>query len=467
MAHCETMSELEMSPEQMRQFGYLVVDRMVDLLEQLDRGPVFTPASAEEMVERIPTSPPVGPTDFKALLSVIEHHVAPAAARWGHPRTFAYIPGRGTWPGALADFMTSALNIDASSWRESPAPIHLELVVIDWFRSWLGLPATAGGLLVGGGSAANLTALAVARQSRIGTGDPDARIYCTSEAHSSVARAARVLGFAPEAVSQVDLLDGVMSVGSLQAAIAADRSAGRHPIAVVATAGATSTGAVDPLAAIADIARREGLWLHVDGAYGGFATLTERGRSLLAGIELADSVTLDPHKWLYQPVEVGALLVRDPSLLEGTFSMRPPYLQDTTDRAGETNMVDRGLQQTRSVRALKVWLSLMTFGVEAFAGAIDHSMDLAAHVERRVTESVHLELMSRAQLSIVCFRRRARDEKSAEELNRRLTEELLTSGVGFLSSTRVDGRYTLRMCVLNHTTSLADVDAVIDWLEQA
>lgn len=467
LAHCDVMSGLEMSREEMRQLGHLVVERMVDLIERLDRGPVFTRASPAEMSRRIPSSPPIGPTDFSTLLSIVEQQVAPAAARWGHPRTFAYIPGRGTWPGALADFMVSALNIDASSWRESPAPVHLELVVIDWFRTWLGFPATAGGLLVGGGSAANLTALTIARQSRVGAGDPGARIYCTGEAHSSVTRAARVLGFAPGAVHEVDLLDGVMSVASLEAAVSADRSAGLNPMAIVATAGATSTGAVDPLPGIAEVAHREGLWLHVDGAYGGFAALTERGRSLLAGIESADSLTLDPHKWLYQPVEVGALLVRNPALLEATFSMRPAYLQDTTDRGDETNMADRGLQQTRSVRALKVWLSLMTFGVEAFAAAIDHSMDLALHVERRVRASEHLELMSRAQLSIVCFRRRAEDAEAAEALNRRLCDDLLASGVGFLSSTRVDGRYTLRMCVLNHTTSIADVDAVLDWLERA
>jgi aromatic-L-amino-acid/L-tryptophan decarboxylase len=461
------MSELEIPPEEMRRLGHLVVDRMVDLLERLDRGPVFIPASREEMNQRIPGLAPTGPTDFAALLSIIEQQVAPAAARWGHPRSFAYIPGRGTWPGALADFMVSALNIDASSWRESPAPVHLELAVVDWFRSWLGLPDTAGGLLVGGGSAANLTALTIARQSRIGAGDADARIYCTDEAHSSVARAARVLGFAPSALHQVDLLDGRMSLASLASAISEDRSAGLNPMAIVATAGATSTGAVDPLEEIADIACAENLWLHIDGAYGGFAALTERGRSLLAGIDRADSVTLDPHKWLYQPVEVGALLVRDPALLEATFSMRPAYLQDTTDRPGETNMVDRGLQQTRSVRALKVWLSLMTFGVEAFATAIDHSMDLALHVERRVRDSEHLELTSPAQLSIVCFRRAAEDAPTAEKLNRRLCDDLLASGVGFLSSTRIDGRYTLRMCVLNHTTSVADVDAVLDWLERA
>jgi aromatic-L-amino-acid/L-tryptophan decarboxylase len=401
------MSELEMSPREMRRLGHLVVDRMVDLIEQLDRVRCSRPPPRGDEGADPDLAPGGTHRLLRALLSIIEREVAPAAARWGHPRSFAYIPGRGTWPGALADFMVSALNIDASSWRESPAPVHLELVVIDWFRSWLGLPETAGGMLVGGGSAANLTALTIARQSRIGPGDPDARIYCTGEAHSSVTRATRVLGFAPSAVHQVDLLDGKMSLTSLISAISEDRSAGLKPMAIVATAGATSTGAVDPLDGVADIARREDLWLHIDGAYGGFATLTARGRSLLAGIERADSVTLDPHKWLYQPVEVGALLVRDPSLLEATFSMRPAYLQDTTDRPGETNMVDRGLQQTRSVRALKVWLSLMTFGVEAFAGAIDHSMDLAAHVERRVAESEHLELTSRAQLSIVCFRRRA------------------------------------------------------------
>jgi aromatic-L-amino-acid/L-tryptophan decarboxylase len=459
------MSELEMSPERMRQMGYLVVDRVVDLLARLDAGPVYTPASPAEMQLRIPPGLPERPVDFETLLSVVEREVAPSAARWGHPRTFAYIPGRGTWPGALADFMVSALNVDASSWRESPAPIHLELTVIDWFRSWLGMPTSTGGLLVGGGSAANLTALATAREATVGAGDPSARLYCTAEAHSSVTRAARVLGLSDTAVRRIEMDGGCMSTPHLRQAIAQDRDAGLHPMAIVATAGATSTGAVDPLSDIADVAAHHGLWLHVDGAYGGFSVLTERGRALLRGIERADSVTLDPHKWLYQPVEVGALLVRDPALLERAFSMRPAYLQDTTDRPGETNMADRGLQQTRSVRALKVWMSVMTFGVDAFRSAIDRTMDLAAHVEQRVMSSDRFELTSPAQLSIVCFRRMAGSESATEALNRSLVERLLREGVGFLSSTRIEGRHTLRMCVLNHTTTIADVDAVLDWLE--
>lgn len=454
-----------MTPEEMRRLGHLVVDRLVDMLASLDAGPVFSPASVEDMMRRIPVDPPQAPSPFESLLAVVEEHVAPMAARWGHPRSFAYIPGRGTWPGALADFVVSALNIDASAWRESPAPVHLELTVVEWFRRWLGMPQGSGGLLVGGGSAANLTALATAREARVGPGDPAARLYCSAESHSSVTRAARVLGLADEAVSIVELdSERRMSVRALRHRLADDLVRGHRPIAVVATAGATSTGIVDPLGDIAEVCARHDVWLHVDAAYGGFSTLTERGRRQLAGIERADSVTLDPHKWLYQPVEVGALVVRDPSLLERAFSMRPAYLQDTTDRPGEVNMVDRGVQQTRAVRALKVWLSLSTFGIDGFRSAIDRSIDLAEHAAERIADSPEFELLSGPNLSIVCFRRRAGNERDAEELNRRLVEGLLDSGVGFLSSTRVDGRFALRMCILNHTTTAADVDAVLDWL---
>lgn len=455
-----------MTPDEMRRLGHLVVDRLVDMLGTLDAGRVFSAASADEMARRISTEPPLAAAPFEELLGVVDEHVAPYAARWGHPRAFAYIPGRGTWPGALADFLVSALNIDASAWRESPAPIHLELTVIEWFRQWLGLPEGAGGLLVGGGSAANLTALATAREARVGAGHPDARLYCSAESHSSVTRAARVLGLADGAVSIVTL-DGErrLSAEALDDHLAADVANGRHPVAVVATAGATSTGIVDPLGDIADVCARHGVWMHVDAAYGGFAALTDRGRHLLAGIERADSVTLDPHKWLYQPVEVGALILRDPSLLERAFSMRPAYLQDTTDRPGEVNMVDRGLQQTRAVRGLKVWMSLSTFGVDGFRSAIDRSIDLAELAGRRISESPEFELLTGPNLSIVCFRRRAGSEPAAEDLNRRLVEGLLESGVGFLSSTRVDGHFALRMCILNHTTTAADVDAVLDWLE--
>jgi glutamate/tyrosine decarboxylase-like PLP-dependent enzyme len=465
------MSGLELDPERMREMGHMVVDRLVDLIGRLDRGPVFTPATPEEMSLALPASLPSRPVEFERLWAEVEETVAPHAARWGHPRTLAYVPGRPTWPGALADFAVAALNLDASSWRESPAPVHLELTVIDWFRRWLGFPDTAGGLLVGGGSAANLTALAAAREALVGSGHPDAVVYCSAEAHSSVTRACRVLGFDPGAVHTVAVdRTGGMRIDALEAAIGNDLAAGRRPLAVVASAGATGTGAVDPLGDVADLAHHHRLWMHVDAAYGGFAILTDRGRVLFEGIDRADSVTLDPHKWLYQPIEVGAVVVRHPHLLERAFSMRPAYLQDTTDRPGEMSMTDRGLQQTRAVRALKVWMSLMCFGTDAFRQAIDRCLDLALHAQSRIEVSTRFELMSPAQLSVVCFRRTgevAVGEAEVEALNAGLVEGLLRAGVGFVSSTRIHGRYALRLCILNHTTTRDDVDAVIDWLETA
>jgi glutamate/tyrosine decarboxylase-like PLP-dependent enzyme len=387
---------------------------------------------------------------------------------WGHPRNFAYVPGSGTWVGALADLVASTLNLEASVWRESPGPVHLELTVLEWFRQWVGFPDGASGLLLGGGSAANLTALAAARQAVVGTGHPEASIYCSSEVHSSITRAARVLGFGDDRIRAVavDRL-GAMLAADLAAGVGADLAAGGRPAIVVASAGTTSTGAVDPIADIAAIADRHGMWFHIDAAYGGFAVLTERGKDRLGPLGLADSITLDPHKWLFQPYEVGALLVRRPELLEEAFRMRPTYLQDTTDRLGEVNLADRGLQQTRAFRALKVWMSILGYGLDAFRDAIDTCLDLALHVERRVAASDRFELLTPAQLSIVCFRRSAPTEAEAEAVNAALVEGLLASGEGFLSSTRVGGRYALRMCLVNHTTSVDDVDRVLDWLETA
>lgn len=456
-----------LSPEAMRSMGYRVVDQLVGLVDHLDDGPVVVPVTAAALGARIPPDPPSSPIAFDDLMALVVGEVVPHSTLWGHPRNFAYVPGSGTWIGALADLIASTLNLEASVWRESPGPVHLELTVLEWFRQWVGFPEGSSGLLVGGGSAANLTALAAARQSVVGAGHTRAVLYCSSEAHSSITRAARVLGFEDDRIRAipVDHL-GAMKAADLEAAVDADLAAGERPAIVVVSAGTTSTGAVDPIADIASIVRRHGMWLHVDAAYGGFAVLTDRGKERLGPLGLADSITLDPHKWLFQPYEVGALLVRRPELLEAAFRMRPAYLQDTTDRPEEVNLADRGLQQTRAFRALKVWMSIMGYGLDAFRQAIDGCLDLALLVERRVAASDRLELITPAQLSIVCFRRKAPSEGEAEALNAALVEGLLTSGEGFLSSTRVGGRYTLRICLVNHATTREDVDRVLDWLEE-
>jgi aromatic-L-amino-acid/L-tryptophan decarboxylase len=463
-----TEEPFRLSTEVMRSMGYRVIDQLVGMVEHVDDGPVVIPATAAELRARIDSDPSASPVDFDDLMAAVAAEVVPHSTLWGHPRNFAYVPGSATWIGALADLIASTLNLEASVWRESPAPVHLELTVLEWFRQWVGFPEGSSGLLLGGGSAANLTALAAARQVVVGTGHPEATVYCSSEVHTSITRAARVLGFGDDRIRAVPVDRwGAMLAGDLGAGVDADLAAGGRPAIVVASAGTTSTGAVDPIADIAAIARRHGMWLHIDAAYGGFAVLTGRGKDRLGPLGLADSITLDPHKWLFQPYEVGALLVRRPELLEDAFRMRPAYLQDTTDRPEEINLADRGLQQTRAFRALKVWMSVMGYGLDAFRAAIDTCLDLALHVEQRVAASDRFELLTPAQLSIVCFRRTAPTEVEAEALNAALVEGLLASGEGFVSSTRVDGRYALRICLVNHSTTREDVDRVLDWLESA
>ena len=236
---------------------------------------------------------------------------------------------------------------------------------------------------------------------------------------------------------------------------------------MLAVAGTTNTGAVDDLAGIAAVCREHGIWMHVDGAYGAFAALTRRGREALDGLELADSVTLDPHKWLYQPFECGALLVREGRLLKEAFAIHPSYLQDTASRNGEVNFADAGLQLTRTTHALKLWMSLSYFGVDAFTAAIDRAMDIARHAQQAVEDSPELELLAPATLGIVCFRRHPAgrdDEEDLEQLNAGLVGALAASGEGLVSSTRLFGRYAVRLCVLNHSTAPADVVRVLGWL---
>jgi aromatic-L-amino-acid/L-tryptophan decarboxylase len=275
-------------------------------------------------------------------------------------------------------------------------------------------------------------------------------IYASDQTHSSVLRAARLLGFRADQVRSLPTdhryqvrLDALMN------AVVDDERAGRRPLIVVADAGATNTGAIDPLNDLAEVCSRRGMWLHVDAAYGGFAALTERGRHLLSGLERADSVTLDPHKWLYQPIECGCVLVREPHLLDRVFSIAPDYLDDY--RGGEVDLCDRGLQLTRAALALKVWLSVQYFGADAFAAAIDRALDLASPAEQMVADHPELELLCPATLGVVCFRRRPRwvcNEHDLERLNAVLVGRLVAIGAALVSSTRLYRRYGIRMCVM-------------------
>jgi glutamate/tyrosine decarboxylase-like PLP-dependent enzyme len=463
MAH----DPLALDPETMRRLGYQVVDWLVDRAAVRSAEPTLRRRAPAEMAAAIDAAAPREGRDLTTLLEQLGHDVLPFRSRIDHPRYLAYVPGEGTWPGALGDLIASAYNIDAGNWMESAGPTHLETVVLSWFADWIGYPGTASGALVSGGSAANLTALACAREALSGAMRDDLVVYVSDQGHSSLARAARNLGFRPAQVRVLPVDEAFrMRVDALVAAMEADLAAGRRPLAVLAVAGTTNTGAVDRLPEISEECRRRGVWLHVDAAYGGFAAVTTRGRELLAGLDRADSVTLDPHKWLYQPIECGALLVRQGHLLREAFEIQPAYLADTRAGTGEVNLASHGLQLTRTSRALKVWLSVQYFGVDAFVAAVAATLELAQRARAWVEQSARLELMAPVTLGVVCFRRHPEgvdDEGELERINAALVAGLADSGRGLVSSTRLRGRYAVRCCILNHGTTWSDVHEVLEW----
>src|SRR5499427_10375593 len=461
---------LAMDVEAMRRAGYAAVDALAARLAAPEGGPVLRRTSPAEMRARLGGAPPEQGAGLDAVLARVIDDVLPYGAWANHPGYFAFIPYFTTWPGAVAELIAAAANISPWAWMESPAATQIELEVIDWFRGWLGMPEGTAGVLVSGGSAANLTALLVAREAAGGPSQ-DSVVYVSDQGHSSLARTARAMGLRPHQIRVLPTDDQWrLQPATVTAAVGADRRAGRVPIAVCAAAGSTSTGAIDPLPALADVCAAEGLWLHVDAAYGGFAAVTPEGRALLTGIERADSVTIDPHKWLFQPIECGGVLVRDGGRLARTFAIHPDYLDSTeTHATGEVNLDEWGLQVSRGFHALKVWMSVQAFGLAAFRAAIARNMELAAYAEELVQAHDTLTLMAPASLGIVCFRREwpGCDEAETERRGIALADDLERSGDAFVSTTRLAGRHAIRLCILNPTSGAAHVRRVIEYFAQA
>jgi aromatic-L-amino-acid/L-tryptophan decarboxylase len=348
----------------------------------------------------------------------------------------------------------------AGSWIGGAGASAVELAVLDWLRGWMGLPEGSEGVLVSGGSVGTLTALAAAAVARVDD-RRRATAYASEHTHAAVAKAWRVLGFEPAhlRVLRADTARR-LSAAAVEAAVARDRDAGLSPFCVVATAGTTSTGSVDPLADLAGLCARAGLWLHVDGAYGAPARLTAAGRDLLTGIERADSLVLDPHKWLFQPYEVGAVLMREPGLLARTFALDGAYLRDTG--GGQVEFRDLGPQLTRGSRALKLWLSLRVFGVDAFRAAIARGIALAEHAEALLRERPGWEVVSPARLAIVCFRRTGHDDAQTDAM----VAATVADGYAAPSTTVLEGRSVARLCTINPRTTEADILGTIERLER-
>ena len=461
--------DLRMSRAQMLDLGQKALELVVERMESLPGENAWEGEFRQVLEDQLLED---APEDGRPAAEVIERaarEILPLTARNDHPRFFGFIPSSPTWPGVVADFMAAGYHINQCTWLVASGPSQLELVVIDWFRRWLGYPEGAGGLFTSGGSAASVDAFVAAREA---AGHPErAALYMSDQSHSALSRAAMIVGVRRDRIRMVQSdADFRMDMEALARAVAEDRDAGLTPIAVAANAGTTGTGAIDRLEELADFCAAEGLWLHVDAAYGGFAIVTERGKRLLRGIERADSIGLDAHKWLFQPYEAGCLLVKDESTLKDAFAVRPDILQDTVWGANHPNFSNLGLQLSRSVRALKVWMSIQTFGMAAFRRAVSKGMELSARAEDYVRASPVLEAMSTATLGIVCFRinpvEGGLDEEALDTVNRTVLARMFWDDRAFMSSTLLRGTFALRMCIVNHTTTWDDVRETLEAVER-
>lgn len=460
---------LSLSEGRMRELALEATEHILDRLRNLPREPAWRGAGRRQLEELLREGPPLKGRPAEQVMERAVRDVLPVAGRVDHPRFFAFVPGGPTWPGVLADYLASGFNTFVGTWLGGSAPSMLELVVLDWFRDWIGYPEGAGGVLTSGGSAASLDGFVAAREA---AGYPEhASVYMSDQSHTALLRAARIVGVRPELVRTIKSDPRFrMDMRALDRAIREDRARGLNPIAICANAGTTNTGAVDPLPELADYCEAEGIWLHVDAAYGGFAVLSEEGREFLAGMERADSIAMDAHKWLFQSFEVGCVMVKDVRTLEEAFAVHPEYLQDTAWGRDHPNFGDRGLQLSRNFRALKIWMSIQTFGLDAFREGISRGIELARRAERHVLASDILQIANPASLGVVCFRVNPRDsdysEDDLERLNIEVQSRVISEQTAMMSSTRLRGIYSLRMCVLNHTTTWHDVRDTLETIER-
>jgi glutamate/tyrosine decarboxylase-like PLP-dependent enzyme len=409
---------------------------------------------------------PDGPTPVSQLLAQLRSHVIAEMTHNDHPRNFAFVPGPSNFVGAMADALASAINIFCGAWIGPSGAAQIELLTIEWLRQLFAFPEQAGGLFVSGGSMANLTGLAVARHAMLANNATNAAIYFSDQTHSSVAKGLKILGFSQYQLRKLQSgPDLRLSMAQLRQKVAADRLQGMVPFCVVANAGTTNSGAVDPLNEIADFCAAEGLWMHVDGAYGASAALCEQGRAVLDGLNRADSLSIDPHKWLFQPYEIGCVLILRQQHLKDTFKVSAEYLKIIEESAEQPNFSDYGVQLTRGFRALKLWMSLKVFGAEAFRLAVDWGIELAEMAETVLRRMPMWEVTSPAWIGIVSFRYFRSDALSPEEedeINQAIVDKMTEDGFAFVSTTILKGRKVIRMCIINPRTTEEDILLTIE-----
>jgi len=468
----------DLPPDEFRAAMHRVADLVADYLEHAGRYPVLPRVRPGEIRAALPASAPRDPEPLDDVLDDYKRLIEPNVTHWNHPGFMAYFGITGSGPGVLGEALAAGLNVNAMLWRTSPAATELEETVTDWVRQMIGLPPEFRGHINDTASMSTFVALAAARhrapfeireRGLAGRTDvPPLVVYCSDQTHSSIDKAVIALGLGLGNLHKVPVDDAFrMDVPALEAALAADRAAGRYPLAVVATAGTTSTTSVDPLRPIAELCRRESAWLHVDAAYGGSAAICPELRPRFDGMERADSVVMNPHKWLFTPVDCSLLFVRDPAELRAAFSLVPEYLR--TDDEGVTNLMDYGLQLGRRFRALKLWMVIRAFGVSGLRDRIRYHCALAEELAGWIRAEPGFEVVAPVPFSVVCFRYappRASPE-DADRLNERLMAEVNAAGPVFLSHTKLRGRLVLRIAIGNLRTTREHVKRAWELIRKA
>lgn len=463
---------LELTPEQREHLGRAALDWALKYFQEQSALPVYPTISARDLTAHLTAPLPIAPQgvdeifeDFDDVVSGSRHN--------GHPRMFGYVQSSGSFAGVIGDLLASALNQNVTSWRSAPAATTVEHQVIEWLKALTGFAPSGTGILLSGGSFANFAGLAAALRAstdvdlnRNGVaalpGKP--RIYISAMTHMSIAKAASLLGVGKDAIVTIAVDDAFrMDVRALERQIADDRRAGHHIVCVVANAGEVNTGAIDPLDAIADVCAAAGVWLHIDGSYGALAARSSLIDGAMSGLARADSMSLDPHKWLYAPLDVGCLLVKSDAALRRAFSEGAGYIDVVADSdMSDYAYWDHGPELSRRFRALKIWLLLKVHGARAIHDAIDANIASARHLADVITRSDDFELLAPVPMSIVCFRYAGGDDV----FNKRLMVEVQRDGDSYLSNATINGRFALRACIVNYRTTNADVDRLLQTIRR-
>jgi aromatic-L-amino-acid/L-tryptophan decarboxylase len=456
-----------MSPEEFRRFAHEAVDWIAGYLADPERYPVLPKVQPGDVADALPRSGPEVGEPMERLLEDFGRLIVPGITHWNHPGFMAYFANTAPGPGIIAELLAASLNANAMLWKTSPAATELEQVVLDWLRQWMGLPSGLFGIIYDTASTSSMHAIAAARE----MADPEARtlgasrgltLYTSEQAHSSIEKGAISIGIGQRNVRKIPV-DGEfrMRPDALAQAVEADLAAGLRPFCVVATVGTTSTTSIDPVPAIAEIAARHGLWLHVDAAYAGSAAIVPQLRHILNGAERADSLVVNPHKWLFTPVDLSAFYTRRPDILGRAFSLVPEYLR-TAEDSRAVNYMDYGVPLGRRFRALKLWFVMRYFGREKLAEMIRSQIAWAHELAEAVDADPRFERAAPAPFSVVCFRYKGTDEE-----NRRLLETVNASGEFFISHTVLHGKFTLHLAIGNMGTTREHVMRAWEMIRQA